>query len=177
MIETDWHHAPLHRFVPGAVHMITAGTLDKKHLFHDASRLNLMQDLLLDRMRELEWLPHAWACFSNHYHLIAKIPEGGGLKPFVQGFHSKLAIALNKLDGVSGRKVMHQYWDRCITFDNSYYARLNYVMHNPVKHGLVEDARLYPYCSINWFQDLHDSAYQRKVASFKFDTVEEPDDF
>jgi putative transposase len=177
MIETDWHHAPLHRFVPGAVHMITAGTLHKEPFFHDGPRLKLMQTFLLERMEELKWKPHAWACFSNHYHFIASVPEEGNLAAFIRGLHSKLAIGLNRVDHVAGRKVMYQYWDTCITFDDSYYARLNYVMHNPVKHGLVSDAERYPYCSLSWFKHNNSSGVQNKVASYKYDRVNEKDDF
>jgi len=56
MKETDWHHAPLHRFVPGAVHMITAGTLDKRHFFRGREALGLFQDVLLQGVAGEGWI-------------------------------------------------------------------------------------------------------------------------
>ncbi len=172
-----WHHAPLHRFVPNSVHMITGATLGKGLFFYDEELLALMQNLLLERMEENGWTPHAWACFSNHYHVVMMSPEDGNIGLWVKGLHSKLAIALNKMDGLSGRKVMYQFWDKCISYDNSYYARLNYVMNNPVKHGLVQDAGRYPFCSASWFKKNTPGVFQNKVASYPYDTVNEPDDF
>ena len=41
--------------------------------------------------------------------------------------NSTTAHEVNQLDGVKGRKVWHNFWDKQITFENSYWARLNYV--------------------------------------------------
>ena len=178
MMETDWHHAPLHRFVPGAVYMITAGTLHKAHLFKGDPRMDLLHGILLDHLASAAWIPHAWACFPNHYHVIVGIAETSQpLSRGIKGLHGKLSIALNKLDGAAGRKVMYQFWDKCITFDSSYYSRLNYVMNNPVKHGCVADAQGYRWCSAAWFHQNNDSAFCRRVASCGHERLEEPDDF
>jgi putative transposase len=177
MKETDWHHAPLHRFLPNAMHMITASTYGKEHLFLGNQRLDFLQNTLLNGLTEYGWKPQAWACLSNHYHVIARAPGEGELSGLMQVLHSRLGMGLNEMDQISGRQVMYQYWDRCITFDKSYYARLNYVIHNPVKHGLVEDARLYPFCSAAWFERNNPKSVCRRVYSYKYDTVNEPDDF
>lgn len=157
--------------------MITGGTLNKEHFFHDHRRLHLMQDHLLTRLDELGWEVRAWACLSNHYHVLALSPDYGDLSALIRGFHSKLAIELNKLDHSPGRRVMYQYWDRCVTSTNGYFARLNYVMQNPVKHGVVKDAQLYPFCSARWFHRTQTSAFRRRVTSYGIERVSEPDDF
>ena len=173
----DWHHAPLHKFVPGAVHMITASTLNKQHLFRNVRGLNLIQETLLLFFADEKIIPHAWACFSNHYHFIAKFPEKADPGNKIRTLHQRLGHSLNQLDGLSGRTVMYQYWDKCLSFENSYYARLNYVMNNPVKHGLVADARQYPWCSAAWFAANNTSAFRRRIAAYKTDTLNEPDEF
>ena len=177
MKETDWHHAPLHRFVPNAVHMITASTLRKQHLFSNTKKLSFLQDTLLNGFQEFGWDLHAWACLSNHYHVIAKAPEEGSLSTTLQTLHSRISSGLNDLDHMPGRQVMYQYWDRCISYDSSYYARMHYVIHNPVKHGLVENAKQYPYCSAAWLEQKCPKSFCRRVKSYKYDKVNEPDEF
>ena len=177
MKETNWHHAPLHRFVPGAIHMVTGATRDKVHFYDDATRLDVFQEVLLEHLYAHGWIPHAWACLSNHYHFLAKAPEAGDLKGLIQRCHSQLGLRMNALDATPGRMVMYQFWDRAITHDNSYYARLKYVMTNPVKHGLVEDARTYRWCSAKWFHETHASPFRRRVMSYGIEHVQEPDDF
>jgi putative transposase len=177
MNETNWHHAPLHRFVPGGIHMVTGATLDKAHFFKEPGALSLFQDVLLNTLDAHGWVPHAWACLSNHYHFIAKAPEEGDLTRFLQTLHSQLGLRLNDRDHTPGRRVMYQFWDRGITHDSSYYARLKYVMNNPVKHGLVEDACLYSWCSAAWFHENHASPFRRRVMSYGIERVNELDDF
>jgi len=123
------------------------------------------------------WRPHAWACLSNHYHLIAMAPETGDLSSLLRWVHSQMGLELNRMDRRPGRQVMYQFWDRCITYDSSYFSRMNYVIQNPVKHGLVKDAKAYPYGSAAWFERNNQRSFCRRVYSYKWDKVDEPDDF
>ncbi len=177
-LSTDWHHAPLHRLSEQGIYMVTAGTLHKEHFFKEPARLDLLQQSLLDYAAEFGWSLHAWAVFSNHYHFVASSPPNPEkLKKFLGKLHMKTAQAVNRLDGVTGRKIWHQYWDSHITFENSYWPRLRYVQENPVKHGLVRVASQYPWCSAAWFERTADPAVQRKMESYKFDQLEIYDEF
>ena len=173
-----WHHSPLHIFIPNTMYIVTGSTIKKKHLFRGNKRLTILQDTLFEVVSAYNWLLQTWAVFSNHYHFIAKSPENAkSLKPMIQRFHSQSARQLNDLDNTSSRNVWFQYWDTCLTYDKSYYARLNYVNNNPVKHGLVKNADQYPFCSATWFKAQADPGFRKKVESFKYDRVKIIDDF
>ena len=174
---TSWHHAPLHVFVPGAVYMVTAGTLQKAHFYAGHERLRILEQTLLG-ISSRGWELRAWALFSNHYHVIVRAPNDDGVVgKLVQGLHSQASRELNSLDRTRGRRVWYQYWDKCLTFEKSYYARLNYVIQNAVHHGLARVAAKYPFCSAAHFEAEYDSAFRKKVQSFKYDRLQEPDDF
>ncbi len=178
LIRTVWHHAPEHRFIPGNCYMITAATLYGRHLFPDSCRLAKLQELLFECLDAGGWLAIAWAVMSNHYHLIAQSPQRGWkLDELIQRLHSKSAIWLNRFDGTPGRVVWYEYWDRSLTFEASYWARLAYVNHNPVHHGLVAVASQYPYGSARYYELYAPSSVRRRLASYRFDRVEEPDPF
>jgi putative transposase len=173
-----WHHAPEHWFVAGANYMVTAGTLHKTHYFNNAARLARLQELLVDAYTQHGWELHAWAVFCNHYHCVARAPDNAvTLAALTQQLHSATARAINREDNTPGRKVWHEYWDTCLTYERSYYARLNYVMQNAVKHGLVPLAEHYPYCSAAWFALRTPAALQKKIASFGCDRVNVNDDY
>jgi putative transposase len=158
--------------------MVTASTLHKQHFFRGNERLRLLHDALLEVTAAYEWSLQAWAVFSNHYHFIARSPDDATtLKKMIQRLHSQTSRGVNRLDAVSGRQVWFQYWDTCLTFEKSYYARLNYVHNNAVKHGLTEAASRYPFCSMSWFEALADETFRKKVASFPYDHVNVEDDF
>ncbi|NGX57306.1 MAG: hypothetical protein K940chlam3_00196 [Chlamydiae bacterium] len=86
-------------------------------------------------------------------------------------------MVVNAIDGESDRRVWYQYWDSQITYRNSYLARLNYVMQNPVKHGLIDKATKYPSCSAHWFLKNSDPHFLRMVIGFKFDSIKVMDPF
>ena len=76
-----------------------------------------------------------------------------------------------------GRQVWFNFRDTELTFEESYFARLNYVHHNAVKHGLVSVANQYRWCSAAWFERTATSAQVKTVYSFNYDRVSVEDDF
>ncbi|MEJ5347021.1 MAG: transposase [Chloroflexus sp.] len=171
-----WHHSPAHLFVPNAFYIVTASTLCHQPLFNSPQKLHILQSALFEIMQAYNWQLQAWAIFSNHYHFIAQSPEdSSSLKSLIQRFHSQTARAINVLDGSKGRKVWFQYWDTCLTYEQSYLARLNYVHNNPVKHGLVASAEQYPFCSATWFNERAPGALRRKLATIPYDNIDVPE--
>ncbi len=94
------------------------------------------------------WILEDWVILDNHYHLMADSGENGEmLKSIINSIHRYTATWLNKHDNYPGRKVWYNYWDTVITYERSYYTRLNYLWYNPVKHGYCQYAEDYIYCS------------------------------
>lgn len=173
-----WYHRPAHLFVPNAAYMVTAGTLHKQHYFRDIERLRLLQDELFAAAETYGWKLQAWAVFSNHYHFIAHAPsDAASLRQMIQRLHSATARAVNRIDGTPGRQVWFQFWDTCLTYEASYFARLNYVHNNAVCHGLVSVAEQYEFCSATWFATNADPAFYKHACSYAYDRIEIEDDF
>jgi putative transposase len=119
----------------------------------------------------------AWVVMPTHYHFIARSPENAlSLKALIQGVHSINAKFVNRMDGTPGRKVWYNYWDSCIQSERSYYARMRYVMMNPVKHGFVENAADYPFSSYKSFLENSESDFRKAVLACT-DDVEIVDDY
>ena len=174
----DWPHAPAHRLVEAGAYMVTAGTYMKHHYFGSQTRLSYLQKQLLTLAELFGWRMQAWAVFSNHYHFIGFSPaDPSTLRTLIQRLHSVTAREINRLDGAAGRKVWFQYWDTHLTYQRSYFARLNYVHQNPVHHRLVARASAYPWCSAGWFEQKADAAFYKTVTGFKIDRINVKDDF
>ncbi len=173
-----WPHAPAHRTLFRGTYMITAATYGKTLHFHSPERLQFLHDTLLQLAKEYNWLLQAWAVFANHYHFIAQSPnDPKNLPAFLSNLHVTTAKYVNAKDNTPNRQVWWQYWDRHISFQYSYLARLNYVNQNPVRHGLVNVATQYPWCSASWFEKTATPSFYQTVASFKIDKVKVIDDF
>ena len=171
-------HAPSHLFVPSAAYMVTAGTFRKASLFDTDAKRDFLLETLLDQAEQWGWNLQAWAIMPNHYHFVAYAPEDAlTLRSMIKALHSKAAVWLNKSDGVIGRKVWFQYWDTCLTYESSFLARMNYVHNNPVKHGFVERAEDYRWCSMGWFRQKADAKWALQVLSRDYSRVNVADDF
>ncbi|MFM7101533.1 MAG: hypothetical protein ACKO3N_10215 [Verrucomicrobiota bacterium] len=119
--------------------------------------------------------------FSNHYHFVAHSPVNSdsaeSLATMLKTLHTKTAGWVNRLDKAPGRLVWFNYRDTLLTHPGSYFARLKYTHQNPVKHGLVSVASLYPWCSAAWFERTAAPAQVRTVYRLRVDRVAVPDEF
>lgn len=173
----DWPHAPVHRLAENAVYFVTASTLHKKHLFDTPAKRDLLERLLLSYTKQTGWQLEAWAVFANHYHIVAHGQhDSRNLGDVLHDLHG-VSGELNKLDGVTERKVWFNFWDTKLTIQHSYLARLNYVHQNAVKHKLVPVANQYPWCSAAWFERVASPAQVKSIYGFKIDRVKVEDDY
>jgi putative transposase len=175
---TAWAHAPVHKLDAQGTYMITAGTYQKLRHLHSNERLELFQERFFALSKQFGWQLQAWAILANHYHFVAISPQDPkSLRAFLTQLHEDTAAMLNRLDGTPGRQVWYQFWDKQLTYQRSYYARLKYVHNNPAHHGVVADSAQYRWCSKPWFEQTAGSAFKRTIESFKIDSLQVYDDF
>ncbi len=173
----NWPHSPAHHLRDAGTYIVTAGTYKKVAVFKGPNRLTVLTNHILELADRYEWSLQAWAVFPNHYHLVgdSQIPES--LRNFLRHLHSVTAIEVNKWDGTPGRRVWFEFWETLITFPRAYFARLNYVHQNAIRHGLVRLASQYPWCSAGWFEREATRSFFQTVSGFQTDKVTVPDDF
>jgi len=171
----------MHRLGGRGAYFVTAGTYLKEHFFAGEEKLDALQGGLLKYAKKYGWKLQAWAVFPNHYHFVGTSPEGEenaeSLGRFLGEFHQKSASWVNGLDEERGRKVWHNFRETHLTFEKSYWARLNYVHQNAVKHGVVLVANQYRWCSAGWFERTATRAQVKTVYGFKTDQVKVEDEF
>lgn len=172
----DWSHAPAHRLVDGGTFIVTASTYGRQPLLSADHRL-LVRDELWHLADQIGWEVQAWAVLPTHYHFVATAAGAapGTLRALIRRLHSVTGYRINQADGCPGRRVWFQYWDTQLTNERAYFARLKYVMLNPVHHGLARSAEEYRWCSAGWFAARADSAFVRTVMGFPVDRVRVPE--
>jgi putative transposase len=169
--DTPWPHAPTHQLSESGTFLVTAGTHLKQHHFKGTARLAVLHRGLLTVARDFGWHIEAWAVFSNHYHFVAHSPtdtdNAESLSIMLGQLHGKTVKWVNRIDGIAGRRVWHNFWETRLTYERSYLARLNYVHQNPVKHGLVKVANPYAWCSAAWFKRMARPAQVKTIYGLK----------
>lgn len=157
-------HSPPHLFRPNACYFVTARTLSGQPLITDLRKQQVI-DALHFACEERSWHLAAWVVLSNHYHVLLRAPEvAADLSTLIRSVHKFTSLRWNREDGRPGRQTWHEYWDTCIDNERSFWARVNYIHHNPVKHGLVSHPSQYPFSSYSRWDaetdiDLLEGAY------------------
>jgi putative transposase len=104
--------------------------------------------LVLGLKNDLGVEVQAWVVLPNHYHLLAPT-DLDVFRPWIARLHNGKSTQWNREDRSPGRKVWHRFSDRKIRSEGHYYASLNYIHANPVKHGYVEKANDWPWSSLH----------------------------
>ena len=84
----------------------------------------------------------------NHYHVLIQA-DLDFLRPWLGRLHNGKATQWNREDETPQRKVWYRFTDRRMRGENHYYATLNYIHANPVRHGYVTNARDWPWSSLH----------------------------
>ena len=154
-------HAPPH-FADGLhTYMLSAANYKHSPLMNRPSRRGEFQDKLLSFATEHAGAEvFAWCILPNHWHLLARVD----LDLFgraVGRLHNGTSTQWNREDEKPGRKVWHRFADRRIRNDAHYWASVNYIHANPVRHDCVKDASLWPASSIHIY--LNQMGHERMV--------------
>lgn len=93
----------------------------------------------------------AWVVLPNHYHVLAEIPDLHELLTALGRLHGRCSFAWNGEENRRGRRVFYRVTDRAMRSERHYFATLNYVHHNPVRHGYVHRWTDWPWSSASMF--------------------------
>jgi putative transposase len=170
----EYPHNPPHLFRAGATYFVTASTLAHHALMGDPRRRQECFESWRFAADRSHWSMVAWVILTDHYHLLLVAPEeSGDIARLAGSVHQHTSREWNREDRARGRQVWWNFWDTCITYERSFYARINYIHWNPVKHGLVDRPEDYPFSSYRTFLEDSESLLLFWEAEYPFDRIDE----
>ena len=89
----------------------------------------------------------------NHYHLLV---DTGDVLALLKGhgqLHGRTSFRWNKEDGRRGQQVWHRAAETAMKSERHFWATLNYLLHNAVRHGYVERRQDWPYSNAVQYLD------------------------
>lgn len=110
-------------------------------------RISLFESEFLDLLHNNTEDIHAWCVLPNHYHALLKTGNVLILLKKISQFHGRISFLWNGEEGRRGRRVWCNTLEKTIKSERHFQAAMNYIHHNPVKHGYVKKWTDWPYSS------------------------------
>ena len=134
-----WHSPPHWNFVGQRQYIISATCYEHKSIIgKNHQRMTDCESALLAECNEAATTIYSWCVLPNHYHLLVKTEQIEELRKRLGRFHGRSSFNWNGEDKQRGRKVWFNCFDRNIRSHRHFWASVNYIHHNPVKHGYVD---------------------------------------
>jgi len=134
-----WHSPPHLDYVGFVTFIITAACYEHTPVIgKSAERMAECEKDILEVCQNLAAQVFAWCILPNHYHILVRTDEIDALRKEIGSFHGRSARFWNKEDNAPGRKVWFNCFDREMKSSRHFWASVNYISHNAVKHGYVQ---------------------------------------
>lgn len=146
-----WHSVPHGAGIEGSYHLSAACYEHNPIIGHSPERMEEFERLLLESVSPDAAEIFAWCVLPNHYHLLIATDNSRDVLRAIGRFHGKQSFLWNGEDQKRGRKVWCGCVERAIRSERHFWATLNYIHHNPVRHGYVKRWQDWPYSSARNF--------------------------
>ena len=153
-------HSSPHPLKNHPFYLITAACYEHKHRLISSERRQELLNQLFETFTGEGIQILAWVVLPNHYHLLTQEVDFPWLSRQLRLIHGRFAYRWNQEDGLSG-KVWCSYSDRAIRSERHYYATLNYIHYNPVKHGFMGSPYDWKESSVHWYLEQNGREWLR----------------
>lgn len=147
-----WHSPPHLKFEGTFSFIITAACYEHAPVIGKTiERIAECESEILNICKESEAEIFAWCILPNHYHILIRTEKIENLRKTIGRFHGKTSRLWNQQDNLQGRKVWFNFFDREMKSFRHFWATVNYIHHNPVKHGYVKKWQDWEFSSAKFF--------------------------
>jgi putative transposase len=148
-------HSPPHRFLDGErQYIINAACYEHASIVgKTAERMNEFSDRLIETCGDLSTRLFAWCVLPNHYHLVVQTTVIKPLLGALGMLHGRTSHQWNGEEQQRGRRVWSGVVEREMRSERHLWASINYVHHNPVRHGHAISWQDWPWGSACGFLD------------------------
>lgn len=154
MLDNHPWHSPPHMQNNKENFHITASCYEHKRIIGESEeRLSNFERELLELLNTISEEVFSWAVMPNHYHILIKSYDINIVLKLMGKLHGRTSFKWNGEDNHRGRKVWFNALEHGIKSERHFWATMNYIHNNPVKHGYVKKWQDWKYSSAVKFID------------------------
>lgn len=160
------------------IHVVTKG-IKKEFIFYKEKYKNEYISLLnkyLNEIKELKML--SYCIMDNHAHILTYTTEINKLSEFMKKLNTAYAIYYNEKEEREGYVFANRYYTQTIKDEIHLLACIKYIHENPVKAGLVNNAKEYKYSSYKKMKngeidlEVINSIFESAIDYLNFEDIE-----
>jgi putative transposase len=133
--------------IPGYPHHVIQRGNNRQAIFSASLDYELLLALLHENAQKFKVAIHAYVLMTNHFHLLATPETADGLPLLMQAVGRRYVRYFNDRQGRSGTLWEGRYRSTLIQTDRYLLACMAYIDLNPVRAGLVREAKDYAWSS------------------------------
>ena len=143
--------------VPGGTYFFTVNLLDRRSDLL-CRHIHALRDAVRHARARAAFHIDAWVVLPEHMHCVWTLPEGDAdyssrWRIIKAGFSKTLPRGEPRSASQVGKGErgiwQRRFWEHTIRDERDYAAHVDYVHFNPVRHGLVSEARDWPHSSFH----------------------------
>jgi putative transposase len=127
---------------PGAF-TVTVSTWRRQQVFVNATEVHRYREMLEDAARKSGFRLLAYCFMPDHLHLLVEGSEGSDLAQLMKAF--KQTSSFDYKQRVGRLLWQRSYYDHILRGPDELRPAIEYILGNPVRAGLVENPRAYPF--------------------------------
>ena len=137
---------PPHYEADSGLYLITAACYEHQPIIGTSpARMAEFEGELLKTIRAHALTVFAWIVLPNHYHVLVRAPNLKKLLSALGRLHGGTSFRWNGEEGKRGRQVWHRAAETEIKSEGHFWATMNYVLNNAVRHQYVRRWQDWPY--------------------------------
>lgn len=134
------------RYAGNLYHVMTQG-INKENIFYNDMYKKIYIKLLFEHAKGKDVKIIAYCIMINHAHLLLNIKDTSEMSLFMKMVNMKFAMIYNEMEKRVGVVFRNRYESELIGDEAYFYNCVNYIHNNPVKAGIVKEAKKYEFSS------------------------------
>ena len=146
--DLPWHRPPHRESDRTTSYLFTAACYNHAPVIgRSAARMAEFEDVLITTIRHECQELFAWVVLPNHYHVVARTLDCFQTLKALGQMHGRTSCTWNGEDDRRGRTVWYKVAETAMKSERHFWATVNYIHHNPVKHRYVKKWQEWPFSS------------------------------
>jgi putative transposase len=137
---------PLRIDLAGGLYHVTSRGDRREDIYRDDADRNAWLTLFGQVCERFNWRCHAYCQMTNHYHFVVETPDAN-LSPGMRQLNGVYTQRFNRRHGLVGHLFQGRFKAILVERDAHLLELARYVVLNPVRAGMVADARAWPWSS------------------------------